>query len=108
MLLLAQKGVYSTKIFEYLAVAKPIFALIPNGIAARLVLDARVGIVVNPLDVQQIKNGFSSLFDNWEKGALSVSPNWEIIRQYDRKILAESLANCFSAVMSQANDGFRK
>jgi len=49
------EGILSGKVFEYLAAARPILALVPtSGAAARLLSDTGAGIVVDPADIPSI------------------------------------------------------
>lgn len=59
-------GVFTGKVFEYVAAARPILALVPHdNVAAQLVRDAGTGIVVDPEDVQAIAAALEHELDEW-------------------------------------------
>src|SRR5215207_7330881 len=59
-------GVFTGKVFEYVAAARPILALVPHdNVAAQLVRDAGTGIVVDPEDIPAIADALEREFDEW-------------------------------------------
>lgn len=77
------------KLFEYIALGRPVLALSPRGGEVdRLLQAARAGWCAphdDPAAVQQL------LIDAWnrlEQGADDFSPDWHVIRQYERPRLA--------------------
>lgn len=93
-------GVYTGKIFEYLAVKKPILALVPSsGIAADLIRETKSGIVVDSEDVNAIKNAIFDMYSEYKKGTLAVRNNDSIIQQYERKNLTQQLATLFDGLI---------
>lgn len=86
------------KLYEYLAVGKPILALVPpNGLAAKIISEARSGVIVAPDDVPAISSALTSMYRQWERDELEVEPNWELIRRYERYNLAQELARILDA-----------
>jgi len=83
------------KLFEYLAIGKPVLALVPEGVASNIIRDANVGIVVNPENKQAIKQAVSKMYDRWLSGNLRISPNKEVIEQYDIRVLSKRFATIF-------------
>src|SRR5207248_8982675 len=60
------KGVLSGKVFEYLAAERPILAVVPpEGAAAELIRDAKVGVVAPPEDVDAIRDALVELHARW-------------------------------------------
>jgi glycosyltransferase involved in cell wall biosynthesis len=60
------EGVFTGKVFEYVAAARPILALVPHdNVAVQLVRDAGTGIVVDPDDVPAITAALEHEFDEW-------------------------------------------
>ncbi len=60
------KGVLSGKVFEYLAVGRPILALVPpDGAAAALIRETGAGVVVAPEDVEGIAAALATLHARW-------------------------------------------
>lgn len=65
------KGVLSGKVFEYLAVGRPILAAVPpDGAAAALIRDTGAGVVVDPDDPEAIRVGLEELHGRWAAGDL--------------------------------------
>lgn len=88
-------GVYSGKLFEYLAARKPILALAPTGsAAAELIKELKVGAVVDPLDKTAIKNEIINFYEKWQKNELNISR--VNIDRFDREKLTEKLAEIFT------------
>ena len=94
------KGVLSGKVFEYLAAARPILAVVPpDGAAAELIRDASAGIVVPPDDVDGIETALRDLHARWEAGTLDdarLSPEWQ--RRVARRTRVEEYAQLLEQV----------
>jgi glycosyltransferase involved in cell wall biosynthesis len=89
-------GVYTGKIFEYLAAGKPILCLANTGVAADLIRNAGAGMIVPPDDVPQISQQLVSLYQLWQDGRLSIDPDQEFIQTFERRRLTGQLANIFN------------
>ena len=83
------------KLVEYLAVGKPVLALVPEGEAANIIRQANVGVVINPEDKEGIKQAVDEMHRKWASGNLEISPNKEVIDQYDIRGLARRFATIF-------------
>lgn len=100
---LGGEGAVTGKIFEYLASGKPILALVPpQGVAAQLLRQAGSGWIVPPEDVAAISQAILQLYRHWQSGQ-SLQPNWEVIRQYDRRILTQKLAALLDEITPQSS-----
>lgn len=86
------EGIFTGKIFEYLAARKPVLALAPPGVAADLIIAATAGMVAHPKDVQAIANCLVELFDHWRNGTQWKAFNQEVIHRYSRVRLTAQLA----------------
>jgi glycosyltransferase involved in cell wall biosynthesis len=86
------EAVFTGKIFEYLAAGKPILALVPPGVAADLVREAQVGVVVEPEDAQAIADQIAILYQQWRRSTLTITGNQEVIARYNRRRLTADLA----------------
>ena len=65
------KGVLSGKVFEYVAVGRPILAAVPpDGAAAELIRETGAGIVAPPDDVDAIRAALTTLHDRWRVDGL--------------------------------------
>ncbi len=94
-------GVYTGKLFEYLAAQKPILCLANGGVAADLVLKSRTGRVVPPEAVDQIKENLVEMYQAWKEGLLQIQPNQPLIQSFERKQLTERLAVIFDGLINQ-------
>jgi hypothetical protein len=60
------QGVYTGKVFEYVASKRPVLAMVPHdNVAGQLILDADAGTVVDPDDVSAIVEHLRSVHDTW-------------------------------------------
>lgn len=90
-------GAYTTKIFDYIASGVPILALIPrDGLAAKLINKTNTGYVIDSEQSEETKKMIIKLYQQWEDGKLKSAPNYDIIKQYSRIVLAEKLATIFN------------
>ncbi len=84
------------KLFEYIGSRKPIFGLVPNGVARSTITESKAGRVVNPDDVQGIKKAIIEYYALWEKNQLpEIDP--EFAHYYDRIKLTGELARELSS-----------
>lgn len=80
-----RKGVYTGKLFDYLAVNRPILALVPEGdVAERLINDSGAGYCCPNEDVARIAFQLGQLYKDWQSGTLP-SRNWNLIFEHHRK-----------------------
>lgn len=87
------------KLFEYLRSGKPVFAIIdPESSAAEILLPANTIFLANSASLSSIKNTLSELYTQWEEGKLKVSPDWEYIKNFERKALTARLAEVLSSI----------
>ena len=92
-------GIVPGKLFEYLALKKPILCIGPeNGDAARIIRETRSGSVVDFEDVEKLKQVIVYYYKLYKSGDLKTL-NIEI-EQYSRK----SLTNDMAKVLNQLND----
>jgi glycosyltransferase involved in cell wall biosynthesis len=89
------KGVLSGKVFEYVAVGRPILAAVPpDGAAAELIREADAGVVVPPDDPVAIRSALEELHTRWRDGGLPdvvLSPEWK--ERLSRRARVEEMAS---------------
>jgi hypothetical protein len=80
-----RKGVYTGKLFEYLAINKYIFALVDtNDVAAQLIESTNSGISVDNSDINDIKKAICELYNRWGN-KITPSKKWDLIKEFSRK-----------------------
>jgi glycosyltransferase involved in cell wall biosynthesis len=94
------KGVLSGKVFEYIAAARPILAVVPPaGAAAELIRDTGAGVVVAPDDVAAIRDALVAMHERFTNGGL---PSVELAKrdeeQLSRQARVEELADLLRAI----------
>jgi glycosyltransferase involved in cell wall biosynthesis len=78
------KGVLSGKVFEYIAVGRPILAAVPpDGAAAELIRETGAGVVAAPDDPAAIRGALEELHARWRDGGL---PDVELSRAWRDKL----------------------
>ncbi len=95
LLIVGDANAQAGKLFEYLAVGRPILALAPpEGEIGRLIRQARAGWCVPHNDTGAIRNLLVSVFRQWSEraGQPLAQPDDALIRQYQRPALVASLA----------------
>ena len=92
----------SGKVFEYLALSKPILGLVPEGDAADIVRESKCGWVEKPDDIQGIMNLLESLIESKSNGSFSVQANRNFIDQFQRRKQASQLSKLLKQVTSQS------
>jgi len=77
-------GIYTTKLFEYLAARRPILALVPvAGVAADLVRKSRSGTVVAPDDPRAVADALARLYSAWQEGGIPHDPDLSVIERFE-------------------------
>lgn len=94
-------GVIPGKLFEYVAAHRPIFALCDPGATQQIIERARLGTVVNAEDAVACEDKLKTLLA--QAVPRSLAPDESYLAQFDRRHIAERLANLLDQV-SSAND----
>lgn len=80
-----RKGVYSGKIFDYLATNKPIISMYdPNDVVGTLLEETQAGFAVDESDIRGIKEAIMKCYCIWQNREV-LPRNWENIRRYSRR-----------------------
>lgn len=86
-------GVYTGKLFDYLAVNRPILGLVPRGdVAEQLILEANAGYCSANEDVEGIARNLRSLYEDWKANRLP-SRNWQVVSRHHRREQVKRLRN---------------
>jgi glycosyltransferase involved in cell wall biosynthesis len=90
---------YSGKLFDYIGVGKPVFGLLPEGIAAKLIREREIGTVVSLGDVAGIAETISHYYEAWlnQDNRVFETGSKERCAEFNRVNLAEQLAKLFTA-----------
>lgn len=97
------KGCHTGKLMEYIALNRPILAIVPEGgEAAQLIDETSTGISVgdNPA---QIAGKLEKMYQQWLHKTAQWSPNWDMIKQYSRRNLTQKLAAEFNTLLEEKN-----
>ena len=103
-LLLLQPGTETqvpSKLFEYIALGKPILAVSPlQGATSSLVREEGIGYSVDPDDIDKIASAVERLFHDWEQGVMAFPANGHARDKFSIKhttaILSQTLARLVS------------
>ena len=81
----ARKGVYSGKLFEYLASTTPILALVPkNDVAAQLIRDCNAGYIADNDSIEEIEQALLQAYEDWLEGR-KLDINLDLIKRHHRR-----------------------
>ena len=91
--------VHRGKIFEYIASGTPILAISPEGVATQLIAETCTGVSVRSTDYIGLASLLEEIVDDYDGFREKYyHPKWEIISQFDRRVLTGELAREFDAV----------
>jgi glycosyltransferase involved in cell wall biosynthesis len=95
------KGVLSGKVFEYIAVGRPILAAVPpDGAAAELIRETDAGVVAAPDDPAAIRRALEELHSRWRDGGLPDVPLSRAWRdRLSRRTRVEEMAQVLRATL---------
>lgn len=95
------KGILTGKLFEYLALARPILAIgPPDGDAAHIINSAGAGLVSDFDDLEGLKRNLLQLFEQHQQGRGQVSPQG--INAYSRPELTRRMAQVLDQIVASA------
>jgi glycosyltransferase involved in cell wall biosynthesis len=89
------------KLFEYLASGNPILALAGEGSVKRIITETDSGCVVDPEDVEGIKEAILSFYRFYKQGKLKIRPKQKVLRSFQRKKLTGDLAKIFDELIER-------
>jgi glycosyltransferase involved in cell wall biosynthesis len=97
-------GVTTNKLFEYLAVGRPILALTGQSHAAALIREHDAGVIVAPDDVAGIQGALRELHRRWRAGELRALSDPRVAR-FSRPQLTAELAGHFDRLLGEGARG---
>lgn len=107
LFLVAGKGedaFYLGKIFEYMNTGRPIIAVVPeHGAAAMLINDTNTGYVSDSDDSRKTAENVLKLYQDWLDKSSSLSPDWNKISKFERKVLTEELTKVFEKAINKCS-----
>jgi glycosyltransferase involved in cell wall biosynthesis len=93
------KGIITGKIFEYLAIGRPVLCIgPPDGDAAHIIREAEAGPIVDFEDLDGLKKAVMELYQNWKSGNDLKSP--ANVGKYSRKALCADIASELNRISS--------
>jgi glycosyltransferase involved in cell wall biosynthesis len=87
-----------SKLFEYLYVGKPIFAIAPEGEVTDILRRSGLGVIVQPHSVDSVVMALQNMVADHAAGGFRRVPNEAYIRTFERAALTEKLACALDAV----------
>ena len=103
-LLLLQPGTMTqvpSKLFDYIAVGKPILALSPcGGATARLVHENSLGSLAEAENVGEIASAVEELYHNWRKDPEAYRTNGHAREKFDVKNVTKALSQKFDELVT--------
>jgi len=94
------EGVYTGKLFEYIAIEKPILAIVPpNGAAAQVIRETNSGFIANHASIKDIKRTIDFLYQQWRKKELTLQQNKKAVIKYSAENLTKKLVSVFDKVI---------
>jgi len=96
-----RKGVYTGKLFEYLAALKPIIALVDEeDVAAELIREANAGYICDNANIQKIEMILEEAYTEWVQKCKRAF-NKEVILKHHRKEQVKRLENFIEELTSE-------
>ena len=95
LLLSRERGrdVIPSKTFEYMALKKPVLALVPpDGDAAKIIRESGIGLVVDFESVPDIMQAYLRMYRQWENDTLRIDPAGDRIEAYSYRNLTGRIA----------------
>jgi glycosyltransferase involved in cell wall biosynthesis len=91
------KGIYTGKLFEYLASLKPIIAIVDKeDVAAKLIVKCGAGYISDSDNIEEIKDIIMLAYNNW-KSNINFKPDISVIKKFHRKeqamVLSKMITN---------------
>jgi hypothetical protein len=93
---------YPGKLFEYMRIGRPVLSLVPQGSVANLIERAQIGCVVYRENIDRLTEIFEQIGNDYDGFVQKYyQPNWDLIHQFERKLLTKKLCSIFDRVLVQ-------
>ena len=90
------------KTYEYLATGRPILAAVPPGDTSDI-LQAVGHTVCGPDDIDGIAAAIAAAIARSDAGVASPELNWDVVRTFERRVIARQLAALLRTVVADAD-----
>ena len=88
------------KLFEYLRARRPVLALVPAGATAEVLQDTGGGWVVDPADIDSLRDAIATAYQAWKRGTLSsMTAEPTKLERFSRERLTATLAAQFDTLL---------
>jgi len=104
VLLIFQGGTHlsiPSKLYEYMAIGKPILALTGEGATRDLIIQERLGKVVEAYDPSEIKNSLIELYQEWKIQETKSSEERIIPERYEAQYLTLQFHNMLNDILTK-------
>jgi len=88
----SQKSIATSKVFDYMAVGKPVLALAKGNAAAHIVKQTGIGLTVSPIDIPEILEKLNLFLECWKNKVFPFQPEKKQINKYRRENQAKMMA----------------
>jgi glycosyltransferase involved in cell wall biosynthesis len=94
------------KLFEYLRARRPVLALVPSGATAEVLRDTGGGWVVDPANIDSLRDAMATVYQAWKNGTLgSLAADPAKLVRFSRERLAAVLASQFDSLLALPRPG---
>ena len=94
----------TSKLFEYLALRRPVLMLAPPGPAIEIVTAANAGEVADPDDPEAIRDALVRLYERWVAGTEQRASD-EMVERFTRRSTAAAVARALDLAVQPRADG---
>ena len=87
------------KLFEYIAVNKPILAIVPlNGATSKVIHETNSGFIADHSNTEDIQKMVELLYQQWRRKELSIQQNTKAVMKYSANNTCKKLVNVFHEI----------
>lgn len=88
------------KVYEYLGVGRPVFAVAPESSAiSKLIIETNGGFIAHQTEKEKLKSNFLHFYNSWTEEKEIIDQNREQIEKYERRENAATLAEYFRRIL---------